>query len=668
MALTWRNVDTPDFRSSLDGIRTFGNLFGDAVGGIERGLSQFDASIDKRANSAFAMDLLKYQDPAAYKAALASGALFNRPDAQRLNGASIQAAGSRSGELLNQAVAEGALDDSIYNRGKNRGFDAAKAAAAPLVSQYLQAATDPATLAEFNAKNPTFGAGLSFADRAGLTKDAQAFEGGALANVGARLGNVGTGIRNDVAKFDFGNAKEDRALADAAEVAYADIAKNTFDGEGALTMLNGMNLPPKVYNALLGRLGGGAVGGGSDASAAISGAVGGGSGGDPTRVITSGGAGNLGIGSLPDSVKTLGQAVDFGKSLNRRGQESSAMGVYQIVQSTMESVAPTVLGANWRDKPMDFASQDAVAKKIFENNRGSAGALKKQWVSLSIKDAERVRNMPWEEARQFIAAGESRSDPAALALGAVAVDQGLRTNNMERNAGSIASTYAKSAGDNRPASVIAAELGSDPAFKAFGTPALLENIQLIQAKARDQSKTINAAVAADMLKQTATSSKWGRFAPSWLGGGSDQGGFTINTKQVDDLIANYSNGGVDDAVAANAMQAQAEQVKATAQSKYDAAMARYTQAEAAQRRGVRVDLAPIAAQVNRAGALLSATLARTGSDRSLTTFNEPPPRVPLITRTAGAGPLRTAPAITSPQRGRSRREQWMNALAPLGSD
>jgi len=659
MALTWRNVEGPDFGRSLEGIRTFSNLFGDAIGGLDRGLATFDAAQDKRANNTFAMDLLKYQDPAAYKAALASGQVFANVDPRRLSAGSIQAAGSRGVDLLNQKIGEFGLERDAYSFDRRKTTDTNQDAAAPLVAGAISAGRQGAdAFSKYMASNPAL-AKLGLADATALATGALDAESKGVGIDTGRQSFQQSGTR-------FGWETQDRATAEEADSVLAQISRNSFDGDSAMTALNGMKgISPKVYNAVMGRLGGMFTGGGgSSASDMISGAVGGmggGGSGDVTRIITGGGKGNLGIGYVPDSVQNLGQAVEFGKSLNRRGQESSAMGVYQIVQSTMESVAPTVLGPDWKSKPFDFASQDAVARKIFQNTGGDPTKLRQQWTSLDPATAQRISRMPWEQARQVIAAGESKADPRALALGQVATDQGVRNASMERNANNPANTYAKSAGDGRSVGEVAAGLTSDPVFKGMDVGYINEQLRLVQSYARKSGKTINAAVASDILRNSVTSSWASRNLPSILGGGDKQGVY-IDGGAARRYVDEYKQGNVDNAVLANANSAQAQGAQAQAKGVYDQAVARYQRAQAAQARGANIDLRPLEGAVNRAASMLSAATGAIGNNPAIASFNRPDAPQPIATsRRAGAGPLRVTQAPT-------RRDIWMRAIHTAGSD
>ena len=117
---------------------------------------------------------------------------------------------------------------------------------------------------------------------------------------------------------------------------------------------------------------------------------------------------------------TMGEVQDFGRNVlipktkaagvgrdSRGVLGSSASGAYQITGTTMERYASHMFGPNWRSMKFDATTQDRIAEAIFNDNKGSAAALKGQWASLSLAEAERVRNMAWPEARKVILAGET---------------------------------------------------------------------------------------------------------------------------------------------------------------------------------------------------------------------------------------------------------------------
>jgi hypothetical protein len=136
--------------------------------------------------------------------------------------------------------------------------------------------------------------------------------------------------------------------------------------------------------------------------------------GDVSRLINT----DAGGGQVPDSVKTLGQFVAYGKSLNQRGARSSSAGTYQINGSTMAEFGPKALGVDWRKAPYNADTQDKVGQAIFDwakQQPDPAKALRGRWVSLSPQSAAQLVQGSWQQARDTIAQGETGGGARASA-------------------------------------------------------------------------------------------------------------------------------------------------------------------------------------------------------------------------------------------------------------
>lgn len=128
--------------------------------------------------------------------------------------------------------------------------------------------------------------------------------------------------------------------------------------------------------------------------------------GDVSRLINS----DAGGGYVPSDVKTIGQFVNWGRSLNQRGAKSSSAGTYQINGSTMAEFAPQALGANWQSQPYTADTQKKVGKAIFDwakRQPDPAAALKRRWVSLTIGEAQLLVGGDWSQASGLIAQKET---------------------------------------------------------------------------------------------------------------------------------------------------------------------------------------------------------------------------------------------------------------------
>ncbi len=159
---------------------------------------------------------------------------------------------------------------------------------------------------------------------------------------------------------------------------------------------------------------GNGTGGGDPASGSAAGVR-----GDTSRLINT----DAGGGYVPDSVQTLGQFVNFGRAMNRRGAKSSSAGVYQINGTTMADFAPKALGEGWQNAPFNAETQDRVGREIFnwaKQQPDPAAALRGRWVSLTPAESARLVQGGWEQARGLIAQKESGGGPGASAAAPMA--------------------------------------------------------------------------------------------------------------------------------------------------------------------------------------------------------------------------------------------------------
>ena len=500
--LTWQDVAAPNFSGAMDGVESASRLINSAINQAQGGVRDYQRIQDDRLNNEFALDLLNYQDPEAYKQALTSGALFEGVDKSRLTGANISAAGSRVGSLLSQAQTE-------FQMGRDKRIDAqgqAFDAAAPVIAEIRQRM--------FN--RDTAGADALAKANSGLFKGLGARD--ILATVDGNQDALrdGWGLARTQQEFTqdgkrFGREESGWATEDEAARALQEVRQNANDAQSADQYITSRKFAPKVENLIRQSLGignfvtydvGDPLLDGAGTSAGV---------GDPSRIMNYE-ARASGFNSVPDNIKTLGAASDFALKVNAANKErtgevgSSAMGLYQIVGQTMRSMAAEEFGANWRDVPFTPQVQDRLAKKIFEQNRGSADALRKQWVSLSPAQAEQLRKMPWEQAREVIARKESgATNVAQLLLGQVK-DSTIRGINQADEFGSLtdgsnARTFAKTQADERPVGAIVADLKK--VFPDASTGVLLDRIRSVkQQAAKNGVNGITDATAADMLARS----------------------------------------------------------------------------------------------------------------------------------------------------------------------
>lgn len=238
MALTWRDVQAPDFRGSMIGLSQAGNQLNEAFNGASRTLANWDKSQNEGTNQQVLLNALQYTDPEAYKQALQSGAITAGVDPKRLNSQTLATLGSRAGDLLDQSIKGQALGASTYNQDRRVQGDAAMDGAREglfalsdayrsgdqgKVSQVLQQygpqlnQLDPGKVQEF-------------------LKGGQGLERGAI-------GNSAASFENNVLQR---NDAESRAAADA----FTEIRRSSLNADDARALVEQGNYTPAVRNRL----------------------------------------------------------------------------------------------------------------------------------------------------------------------------------------------------------------------------------------------------------------------------------------------------------------------------------------------------------------------------------------------------------------------------------
>lgn len=454
MALTWREVSAPDLSTSLRGYEMFGRGIENALGGLRNTLNDIDAQKTQEASQGLMLQALQAQDPDAVRAIVAGA------DPRRVNTAAIALLGQRPGQILTEQNQALSLKGAQRTDDQAVAFDALQRDQAEAERQASTTGkVDPALLARIDAAQSSIGARNAMLSRAGI-RDADIWgidRTGKLQDQKIR-GDQNTRAWNDDARAqgrygmdrtEFDWRSQDRATSQLAEQLAPEIFDRGLDQEGIRSLI--MQQDPRVRGALLRQAsayGYGNVFQPQDFGLAAGGGTGTPAGTNANPWDTVVGNGAYGQPPKPLSSMSLGEVMDFGKNTlipntkaagvgrDSRGLlGSSASGTYQITQSTLQSYAPKVLGANWRSQTFTPQVQDRIAQAIFNDNKGSAQALKGQWASLSLAEAERVRKLPWDQARQVIAAGETSASAAAFqradGLTSLATAKGTQIRNAQ---------------------------------------------------------------------------------------------------------------------------------------------------------------------------------------------------------------------------------------------
>lgn len=555
-ALTWRDVAAPDFGTSLQGINQFSRLLDNAFEGGIGAIDKYDRTQDEVANRAINERSLAIRDPNALAAAIADGSILGN-DRFRASTSTLQALDNRVGALQNEALGKINLESTGRANDQAKAYDAA----APEVANYLNLReTNPTAAAAYLEAHPGLrDASLGARNLLAIQRGGLDAETGGLANADTRqrmdLAMRGEGRAADLfgrEKTEWGEGRQAQGLMAQAfrdGVTMDDmpdyLAAHGISGPVAARLIGISN---GVLPANIGGFGGGAAGGG-------------GGGGDPLSTMNYQARG-AGFGSVPASVQTMGDASKYADSINAAGVPSSAMGPYQIVGNTRDRLAQQEFGSKWRDMPYSIENETRLATRLFNSVKGDPAALRKQWVSLSPAEAQRVSRMSAPDALAFIASKESGATPEQLAAGnpsarAAAVDARTRAGTGQRMAniggGNFDEARAAAKADLTSSAIdVAAKLkeklpGTDGWFTNTSVRDIADDIKGIRdraiARARAAgNKNYNMTFAeAGVLYENNTKSRW---MPYMLGG-SD-----INQSGIDAAIDRGISGADQDAVGA----------------------------------------------------------------------------------------------------------------------
>jgi hypothetical protein len=624
--LTWRNVDTPDFRGSLAGLNVAANSLDRAFSGLSDGLGKFQTYRQEQADNAALRNAQRFSDPAEYQAALARGDVMAGLDPTLVTPRTLQALDNRSSVLLDQATARERLSfDQRANPLRLTGME--------------QNNTRSQQDIDFNRE----------ANPLRLTQMALGNEGQTIQNQRSRIGVDSDTLSLERGRFTFGNERRNDA---DTQTALGFIGRF---GDEALLVEDAYNLrATPEYRALspgarslvdaeIGRRWAGAFSPpataatapttGTPASGAIATAA---NRGARTAAPGSSAPGTAGTraGSpfdvaygftatpAPVSTMNIGDVVDFQRTQLLPRVGASPVGAFQINHATLSDFAPRVLGSDWRNQPLSPENQDRIAKAIFEERRN--GNLSQTWAALPDRGVGGYANMSWEEIRPLIAQREVGATPESLtALRTQVASAGARTNQAvgqigerltQERADGITARYAAAGQDNSTISEVAAKLKQNPVYQNLPIERLINDLQDVMTAPGPDGRSntgINAARAGLLLENNPQGAGFiRRNLPTILGGYS----VVPNTEAVRRDAALMQQGTTFDATEqAQTMEAQAAALESARQAHTTAAanLAEVT------RRGMTNLIPRYRAQLGLAQASLEAALGRQQKDATL---------------------------------------------------
>lgn len=558
--ITWRNVDAPNFSGVGDSIRSFSGLLGNATAGLSDALGNFQTAARQEVGNQVMQNALQYQDPTEYRNALASGALFQGVDPSLISNRTLENLDNRTGNLLNQATQQQALDYNTYRTGRMQDLDARGDAASPALRQLALAyqSGDPNTIARAQQQ---YGGALD-----SLPADQVQEIMGRLQNQGSNA----IGQRRDL--FNLGTNMRDDADSQAAIGALSQIVRGAENPNDAriLAEAYSRSLSPTAQARLQGLLAQQYPGtyGNNVTSAPGTAGTRSGSPFDVTYQFQG--------TSKPITQMSIGEVTNHQANMIS-SQGASPVGAYQINKATLEDFAPKVLGENWRNMPLSPENQDKIGEAIF--NARKNGNLKDTWAALPDSTVGAYKNRTWNEMKGLIAQAEVGANPLAVqqaAQGNQAVSNlatgMIGTRLMENNAVGNVPDYLRTLGDTAtPGEVVNRLLEND--FKGADRNWVLARVNEIAQRAG-----VSPAMAATVMQRAQTNVPENMI---WRGlqglnpfiSNEAGNGTRLNDDAVDQMVGALQRGEPLEQSVRNLSTVQAAQNVQAAQQAYDTAMA-----------------------------------------------------------------------------------------------
>lgn len=558
--ITWRNVDAPNFSGVGDSIRTFSGLLGNATAGLGDALGNFQNAARQEVGNQVMQNALQYQDPTEYRNALASGALFQGVDPSLISNRTLENLDNRTGNLLDQATQQQALDYNTYRTGRMQDLDARGDAASPALRQLALAyqSGDPNTIARAQQQ---YGGALD-----SLPADQVQEIMGRLQNQGSNA----IGQRRDL--FNLGTNMRDDADSQAAIGALSQIVRGAENPNDARILAEAYSrgLSPTAQARLQGLLAQQYPGtyGNNVTSAPGTAGTRSGSPFDVTYQFQG--------TSKPITQMSIGEVTNHQANMIS-SQGASPVGAYQINKATLEDFAPKVLGENWRNMPLSPENQDKIGEAIF--NARKNGNLKDTWAALPDSTVGAYKNKTWGEMKGLIAQAEVGANPLAVQQ-AVQGNQAVSnlatgmigTRLMENNAVGNVPDYLRTLGDTAtPGEVVNRLLEND--FKGADRNWVLARVNEIAQRAG-----VSPAMAATVMQRAQTNVPENMI---WRGlqglnpfiSNEAGNGTRLNDDAVDQMVGALQRGEPLEQSVRNLSTAQAAQNVQAAQQAYDAALA-----------------------------------------------------------------------------------------------
>lgn len=534
--LEWQPVNTPNFGGSLEGLRLFGNMIGNATDGLGNALGNFQKAQQVDAQQRAMTAAQGFTDPNSYRTALANGQITQGIDPSLLTPAALESLQGRTGKLTNDAVNLQDLQKDQYTFGRTQTADTALDAARPSVAAMIQKATGVPLAPEVAA--------LPTRELMALARSSQDFDTSAL--------------RNKATRTEMDLAEQQRDAQRAADTAVQTDFPSILSSDAARKYLVNSALPVEAKKLVQSRLEsqfgplfGPATGTGASSGSAAS-----------TML-------NAASGVVPNldnlfDVGVLGQESGY-KQLKADGtpltSPKGATGIAQVMPATGPEAA-RLAGLPWDETKFktDKDYNAAIGKAYFNKQVADFGDPRKALAAYNagpgaMRNAERKANEAgtpneWlkflpEETQKYVPGVMGRVGNEAGALTAAAQPAptqrslGAATDALGlaaiENAGGnfYVNRLAQAAKSNASRGEVLSSLMSGD-LKGANERVVNDAIARVMREAK-----VPAAVAGEMVKESMDISRLNGALPSWLGGG----GRNINEDALDQQIKQWSAAG-----------------------------------------------------------------------------------------------------------------------------
>ena len=622
-ALTWRNVDAPDYRASMQGFNNSAEALNNAVSAADRAITRFDTSADDRVNKAFAAQLASFSDSEALKQAMANDPTLGL--GSRVSVSSLRSGTSQINELLSRAVSEENFgmtkDQNVRTRDKWGRTDAARGDLAAAytagfrgddkeVQKILGGSAAVANLNPEDMFDAFRNAGGLTSSHQGLLNSRQSYD-----QSGTRFGwDVTDRDRNQRLEGELGKLSQYASKSDQVSAVLAS------------------SLSDRDKGYLIDKLGGIDAGIEQDiGSSAFGGTPGGVGGGGASRISSTGNPYDTLFGDTtkgnaygfapakPVTSMTIGEAVRYGKEvmipqtkgkINKGGLGTSALGAYQFVSSTLEGnrsspgLAQQVFGKDWQNVPMTAENQDKMAEHLFNQSKG--GNLKAIWEGLPNSASGAYKNVPWEQMRGIIFQHEIAVNSRDAALSRMQGTANTVSGQVGRagattaitNAYPAATAFAQNVNDGSTPNQVARETVKadsrfDPTWFEKHTRTILADAQTKIRAAGGDPDIINAAMVGALIRNSAhdqaSTEFFGRAIPDAWRKNSVGSDLYISPDEIVSQLMTIGNGEVNDALQSQALVQEAGQLEGGAKAAVAAAQQALARKTAVIARGGRGD-------------------------------------------------------------------------------